>query len=542
MLKSIITLLFTFILAHNLFAENISDVKLQIQEKQIEKLEKKIDDIDSKFNQNNIDKKEINGKLEKNEAVVNNLNLFLTIYGILITILLLVISYVSYKFTSNEAKEMVNDWIKNNKNEILEPVIKEGNKLLKNIRKEADILIQDYQVGMKNYDLKKELDSKEKDILEKVNILLESKETENYTFDDWHSKFLDYFYKKDFNIALEMLDKALEKTKNDNEIVRALFNKALALGMLKKNQDAIKIYDDLIERFKDSKHDRIIARALCNKGISFSELREYDKVINVSDELVNRFKDSVDIIIMGEVSKSLYNKATALEKLKKDEEAIIIFDELLERFKDSKENQIAENVANALYAKGLILGKLKKDEEAITIFDEFLERFKDSKENQIVENVANVLFYKVHFLKTLAKNQEVIINAYDEFIRRFKDTENAVILKNIGSALVNKIELNIILNKNNLEDDFLLLAKLAKENIELMMKYKILEILENSKIQNRDIEIAQWREEFKDFRLNHWTFDELKDWADRLESGIKERILGYISIFENHNANINLEL
>lgn len=99
MLKSIITLLFTFILAHNLFGENISDVKLQIQEKQIEKLEKKIDDVEDKFNQNSINNKEIDGKLERNEAVVDNLNSFLTIYGILITILLALASFATYKIS-----------------------------------------------------------------------------------------------------------------------------------------------------------------------------------------------------------------------------------------------------------------------------------------------------------------------------------------------------------------------------------------------------------------------------------------------------------
>lgn len=286
MSKLIILLLFTFFFSFNLFAESndiykeISDIKLQIQEiklldskdnkeKKLEKIEKKIDDIEDKVNQNNVDKKELDGKLERNEAVVDNLNTFLTVYGVLITILLFCVSYISYKFTSNEAKQMVNNWIEENKNKILEPVIKEGDKLLRNIKKEADLLLQDYQSSMKNHDLGKALDSKEKDILEKVNILLESKETENYTFDDWYSKFLNYFYKDDFIKALEMINKAFKKAINDKEISIVLFQKALILGRINgKSNEAISIYDKLIQKFKNSDDSEILKRvklSLVNK-------------------------------------------------------------------------------------------------------------------------------------------------------------------------------------------------------------------------------------------------------------------------------------
>ena len=87
MLKQILPLLFIFIFSINLFAEShdihreISDIKLQIQEiklldarddreKKIEKLETDIKKLEEEFNKNNVDKKEIDGKLEKTKDIV----------------------------------------------------------------------------------------------------------------------------------------------------------------------------------------------------------------------------------------------------------------------------------------------------------------------------------------------------------------------------------------------------------------------------------------------------------------------------------------
>ncbi|MCT7589021.1 tetratricopeptide repeat protein [Aliarcobacter butzleri] len=290
MLKQIFPLLFSLIFSTNLFAQvqdinkELTDIKLQLQEiklldardereKKIEKLEKDIKELEEKFNQNNIDKKEIDGKIETQDKLINIISISIALFGVLITGIVIFFAFKFEKIAKGEAKEEskkeVENWIKENKNRILEPIINEGNNLLKNIRKEADLLLQDYQSTMKKHNLKDELDSKEKDILEKVNILLESKETENYTFNDWYSKFLDYFYKNIFDDALKAIDNAIKMATNEIEISFSLYNKGLTLGRMDgKAEKAIKVYDELIEKFKDSKDNNILKRvasALLNK-------------------------------------------------------------------------------------------------------------------------------------------------------------------------------------------------------------------------------------------------------------------------------------
>ena len=236
MLKQILPLLFIIIFSINLFAEShdihreISDIKLQIQEiklldarddieKKIDKLEADIKKLEEEFNKNNVDKKEIDGKLEKTKDIVerqdlriDDLNIYFFWYGILITILLFGISYISYKFTSNEAEDRVNNWMKDNKEEILKPIRNEAKELLKNIEKEA---LNFYQEKLKEFRIEDKLDESQKNnqklILEKVNEILEKKEKNEYTFDDWYSKFLNLKNdNKHTKRALYFLEKALK--------------------------------------------------------------------------------------------------------------------------------------------------------------------------------------------------------------------------------------------------------------------------------------------------------------------------------------------
>ncbi|WP_323587681.1 tetratricopeptide repeat protein [Aliarcobacter butzleri] len=397
MLKQIFPLLFTLIFSISLFAQNndihkeISDIKLQIQEiklldardereKKIEKLEKDIKDLEEKFNQNNIDKKDIEKSFDKNKEIIDrqdkriedigtNLNYWGIGFSLIAIFTGIAVFLVNKNYAESAKKEAlisVYKWIEENKDKILEPIINEGNNLLKNIREEADFLLQDYQSTMKKHNLKDELDSKEKDILEKVNILLESKEIKNYTFNDWHSKFLDYFYKDKFDDALKSIDNAIKITTNEIEIVSSLYNKGVTLGKMDgKEEKAIKVYDEIIERFKDSNENNIlecVAKAFVNKGF-----------------------------ILGEMNG-------------KAEEAIKVFNELIERFKDSKENNILEQVVSALLNKieiniisdninskedlDLFLNLVKENKEKLLKFEmlKILDKAKDTNQDEEIKN------------------------------------------------------------------------------------------------------------------------------------------------------------
>ena len=70
-----------------------------------------------------------------------------------------------------------------------------------------------------------------------------------------------------------------------------------------------------------------------------------------------------------------------------------------------------------------------------------------------------------------------------------------------------------------------------------MMKISMLEILNNAKVKTQEEEIKQWQEEYKDIKLENWSFDAIKEWAKNMEDkDIKKRIEAYIEIFEEKLA------
>ncbi len=177
-----------------------------------------------------------------------------------------------------------------------------------------------------------------------------------------------------------------------------------------------------------------------------------------------------------------------------------------------------------------------KSEEAIEVYDEVIKRFEDSKNSSVLEQVSKALVNKGVRLGQMGKSEEAI-EVYDEVVKRFEDSKDNSILEQVAKALVNKKETNLILNKANSKEDLELFFKLSKNNKNELIMYKMLTILERAKDFKIDNKIEEWKKEFKDTSIiENWSFSELKDWANSFEDKeVKERLLRYIDIFENHN-------
>jgi TolA-binding protein len=306
-------------------------------------------------------------------------------------------------------------------------------------------------------------------------------------------------YKISSNNALEEAQKELEhwvKTKADSEF-KSLVDDA-------KNEIQINA-NEVLQEIKDESTNKIdsFIKSLENKSIKDKEgsyldlfnlvISDYNKG-NIKEALENIEKASNCAKSKKEIIQSLFVKGLLLEESEKLEEAIVVYDKLTNRFKDSRENFILEEIATSFHNKGVLLGQLGKSEKAIEV--------------------------------------------YDELIKRFKDSKKSVILKQVSSALLNKIEMNLILDNTNSKEDLDLYFNLIKENKEQLLKFEMLQVFEKAKSSNQDEEIKEWKIKFKDTKLGNWSFNELKTWAGTLEDEVKERVLRYIDIFENHNKNI----
>ena len=384
MIKQILPLLFTFIFSINLFAEShdihkeISEIKLQIQkiklldarderEKKIEKLEADIKKLEDEFNQNNIDKKDIDGKIGTQDKLIseiasntNRVSWLISMFGILITVIII---FFALKFGRNIDQE------------------------IQNIKIEAE------------------------------------KELKNWVDNKAESEFKS------------LIDNA------KNEI------------QLNANQVLKEIKNETLDRFD------VFVKSLQR---------------NHQNEEKYKYLDLINLIIDNYEKKNI-------------EEALRNIDKAIKLAKTDKEN------IQILFIKALILGQIGKSEEAIKVYDELIERFKDSNESNILEKVV--------------------------------------------TALLNKIEINLILGNKNSIEDLDLYINLVKDSKKELLKFEMLQIFENAKNSNQDDEIKAWQIKFKDIKMENWSFDELKTWAETLEDESKERILKYIDIFENHNKN-----
>ena len=405
MLKQIIPLLFTFIFSINLFAQaqdinkEITDVKLQLQEiklldardereKKIEKLEKDIKELDDKFNQNNIDKKEIDGKIGTQDKLIteigsntNRISWIISLFGVLITIIVIYFVFKFEKMAEILAEKELKKWIKNEAMGEFEPKIKEIKDLIKKAESEVRLFKEKAELTINGIEKKllenKELTHEEENEIKSDIKDIENKQEKDYTFADWRKKTLLYFISNKYEEALKLVENMLIFSDDNLRISETLFLKAIILNKLNKNLEAIEVYDELIDRFKDSKESGVLVQ----------------------------------------VTKALYNKGVRLGKLEKSEEAIEVYDELIERFKDSKESGILEQVVSSLSNKietNLILGNTNSKEDLDLYFDlikenkqqllgfEMLQIFEKAKDSNQDDEIKE---WKIKFNDTKLSNE-----------------------------------------------------------------------------------------------------------------------------------------
>jgi tetratricopeptide (TPR) repeat protein len=236
-------------------------------------------------------------------------------------------------------------------------------------------------------------------------------------------------------------------------VAKTLQNKGFLLYSLGRRAEAIKVCDELEERFgsttaTDSVLGRIVASnritrnsafcdelvehfdkipsptldervtvatALIDRGVSFSEFPGGNETAIVNyDMAMERFGNADELPLQVGVIRALLNKATALHGLDRREEEIASFDEISARFGKSDEPVLREQVIWALTLKGDRLSDSQRHEEAVEVFDQALVRLGGISEPSLVDRRTHVLALsgKARTLGLLGRRDEEIA-AYD---------------------------------------------------------------------------------------------------------------------------------
>ncbi len=245
------------------------------------------------------------------------------------------------------------------------------------------------------------------------------------------------------NISLDNLDDIVQRSALISILRSAassLFdNSAEQLLALQLIVDA---YDTFSPPLQEADLIQTVAWSLFNKGVILNSLNRWDEAITVYDNVVERFGNRTEPALQGQVANALINKGAVLSRLNRSEAAITVYDNVVERFGNRTEPALVEPVAKALVNKGVVLRSLNRSEAAITVYDNVVERFGNRTEPALQGQVAMALGNrgfqmlcqaKKNWSQDLGKARDLLLIAQEDTLSALERMpENPIYLGNIG--------------------------------------------------------------------------------------------------------------
>ncbi len=244
--------------------------------------------------------------------------------------------------------------------------------------------------------------------------------------------------------ALNIYDKLIEnfstsKNKNVlNQVKNALINKAYELSLIDKSEDTLKIYNELLNNFSELLNLEEKAFILINKGYLFTLSAETKKSLECYEKVILDFSNIKDnLTIVSYVIYSSVNKANILWEIDKNS-SLEIYNNLIENYKTSSNILIQRQLINAYLNKAFNVGKEDK-KRAIELYNKAIEKYKETNDEVLISRLFSGYINKAIYLVDYDK--EKAIELYDEVIEQSKDFNNIEIIEQKLNALVNKITL-----------------------------------------------------------------------------------------------------
>ncbi|WP_352259602.1 SIR2 family protein [Psychrobacter sp. TB55-MNA-CIBAN-0194] len=171
----------------------------------------------------------------------------------------------------------------------------------------------------------------------------------------------------------------------------------------------IGMYEKLVDRFKEDIELDIqeqVAKALVNKAVVFIRLKQLDKAVEMCDELIARFGENDELALQLPVAMALTNKAAILNKLEQSDNEMTVCNEIIKRFRNSNNKFLQTSVAKAFNHIGYVkLLEAKKQWRNPSVAKDYL--YKASKE------------FSTALKKSLDYDHPIILGnmAYTEFLQ-----------------------------------------------------------------------------------------------------------------------------
>ncbi|MFB3897561.1 MAG: tetratricopeptide repeat protein, partial [bacterium] len=267
-------------------------------------------------------------------------------------------------------------------------------------------------------------------------------------------------------------------------VAKALVNKGVTLGDLKRSEEEIKVYDDLVARFGQAQELAIqeqVAKALFNKGITLGNLKRSEEAIKVADELIARFGHAQEVSIQKLIALSYFNKGNKLINLGKSKDALSCYKKAI--LLNPNYPEVYGNLG-ILY---LNLNKYKLSENTLKKAVDLFKYFQRTKDVRIAKK-----------LLLLAQDTQALITKLNDIDKQFiycpKLKEFSNIKKTINELAKKIKQIKIEYSKKDIPPD-------AKNllNAKTVCFIELAKAVNFKPINNKELEYA--KKVFKTFKL-----------------------------------------
>jgi tetratricopeptide (TPR) repeat protein len=315
------------------------------QTNETEVLRNKIESLEQKLHEIDKDNTKILTAFERQDKRFEDLNSSTIFYSVLITILVAFLTIgvtvfnVLYslfyakkinKETEEATNKFVKEWAETKADETLEKIDnfieKEKGNITKTTNEKVAIVIEKI----------------EKSAIEKITSMEQIKK-------DTDEKVASVIKEIDKIATMEEIKK---DTYNISKI-SMLFKQAFTAYNEGEYQEAIKIYKELIEQFKNSINEEIqirVVSAMCDLGVAFSEIQQIDEAIKTYKELIDKYQNSKNEEIQIQVARAMFDLGIVFYKIKKIEEAVKTHKGLINKF-DGSTNIRIKNILLGVVAE-----------------------------------------------------------------------------------------------------------------------------------------------------------------------------------------------
>jgi len=210
------------------------------------------------------------------------------------------------------------------------------------------------------------------------------------------------------------------------EVVGALFNRAVALEQNNDIEGAIAVFDRIVEEYGDEPHKKLqvsVARALIRKGACFATLGRIDEELRLYDLVIEQYGPRFEL--QSEIAYASFSKAYRLERLNQQTDAITLYNKIIDQVGNSPDPEMRELTASAFFNKSIILGLMNRRAEALAVCNEIIEKYGTSTDPTLRETVGDT-YNSMAFNSLLLAKASRLQGDEEAAMRQLKQAENYI--------------------------------------------------------------------------------------------------------------------